>query len=203
MTAPAPMGTGAEPEPEGPAAAKLDPERAQSPLVERDLAEIDAPEFHREPEHGMNPVPVIVAAIVVLALAVGVFAYLTHGFKKRTKVAYQVPAVFNLRPGDCFNHYHNGIGTSPMPCPSPHEAEVFATFPATGSHWPGTPALRRQAQTGCQARIGGYMNPALAVNALDQEYFYPDKVAWAAGVRTIICDVTSISGSITGSVHSS
>jgi hypothetical protein len=47
------------------------------------------------------------------------------------------------------------------------------------------------------------MNPALAVNALDQEYFYPDKVAWAAGVRTVICDVASLSGPITGSVRSS
>ena len=201
MTAPAPMGTGAEPEPE--AASKLDPEPASSAMVERDLAEIEAPDLHTEADHRMSPVPVIAASIVVLAIAVGVFAYLTHGFQKKTKVAYQVPAVFYLRAGDCFNHYQNGIGTSPTSCSSPHEAEVFATFPATASHWPGTPALRVEAQTGCQARIAGYMNPAIAVNALDQEYFYPDKVAWAAGVRTIICDVTSMSGPITGSVRSS
>lgn len=203
MTAPAPLGTGAEPEPEGSAASRLDPEPTPPALIEHDLNEIETPELHQEPERRMNPVPIIVAIIVVLAIAVGVFGYLTHGFKKKTKVAYQVPAVFNLRAGDCFNHYQNGIATSPIPCASPHEAEVFATFSATASHWPGTPALRVEAQTGCQARISGYMNPAIAVNALDQEYIYPDKVAWAAGVRTIICDVTSLSGPITGSVRSS
>ncbi len=204
MTAPARTDIGGEPEPEGPAVPRLDPEPAPPVLIERDPHETEPPELHTEPERRMHPVAVIVASVVVLALAVGVFGYITHGFKKKTKVAYQVPAVFNLRAGDCFNSSsHNGIGTSALLCSSPHEAEVFATFSATGSHWPGTAALRTQAQTGCQARLGSYMNPALAVNALDQEYFYPDKVAWAAGVRTVICDVTSLSGPITGSVRSS
>jgi hypothetical protein len=45
------------------------------------------------------------------------------------------------------------------------------------------------------------MSPVLATSALAQEYVYPDSVAWKAGIRTIVCDVRSLSGPITGSVR--
>lgn len=168
MTASATPGTGAKPDPSEPA------------------------------DHRMHPVVVIVMIIAVLAAAVGVAAYVTHGFKLRTKVAYQVPAVFELRQGDCFNG-QNDIGVTPRACSSLHQAEVFATFLAIGpSTWPGDMALQAQAESGCSSRLAGYMKPDLA---LDQEYIYPDAVAWRAGVRTIVCDVRSQDGPIAGSVR--
>jgi Septum formation len=180
MTAPARLGTGADPDPEEPA------------------GQDEAVDFE---ERRMHPAAVIVMIVAVLAAAVGVAAYVTHGFKPKTKVAYQVPAVFKLRQGDCFNG-QNGIGITIRACSSPHEAEVFATFPAIGpAAWPGDMALQNQAESGCGSRLAGYMNPDLAANALDQEFIYPDAVAWQAGVRTVICDVRSQDGPITGSVR--
>lgn len=154
-----------------------------------------------EEERRMHPAVVIVMIVAVLAAAVGVAAYVTHGFKLKTKVAYQVPAVFELRQGDCFNG-RNDIGITLGACSSPHQAEVFATFPAIGpATWPGDLALQTQAESGCASRLAGYMKPDLAANALDQEFIYPDAVAWQAGVRTVICDVRSQDGPITGSVR--
>lgn len=180
MTAPAKLGTGADRDPEEPS------------------GQDEAADYA---EHRMHPAAVIVMIVAVLAAAVGVAAYVTHGFKLRTKVAYQVPAVFKLRQGDCFNG-QNDIGVTLRACSSAHEAEVFATFPAIGpSAWPGDTVLQTQAESGCTSRLAGYMSPDLAANALDQEFIYPDAVAWQAGVRTVICDVRSQDGPITGSVR--
>jgi hypothetical protein len=180
MTAPATLGTGAEPDPSEPA------------------GQDEAADYA---EHRMHPVAVIVMIIAGLAAAVGVAAYVTHGFKHKTKVAYQVPVVFKLRQGDCFNG-QNDIGVTISDCSSPHAAEVFATFPAIGpATWPGDVTLQAQAESGCASRLAGYMNPDLAANALDQEFIYPDAVAWQAGVRAVICDVRSQDGPITGSVR--
>jgi hypothetical protein len=189
MTASASLGTGAEPDPE-------------EPLGQDEQDETEDYDEPTDEERRMHPLAVIATIVVVLGAAVGVAAWLTHGFKLRTSVAYQVPAVFNLRPGDCFNG-QNDIGITLQPCSSPHQAEVFATFPALGpAAWPGDMALQAQAESGCSSRLAGYMNPDLAANALDQEYIYPDSVAWQGGVRTIVCDVRSQDGMITGSVHS-
>jgi hypothetical protein len=183
MTAPAALGTGAEPDPGPPAD--------------------DSDDSDNEGARGMGPLGITVMTVAILVIAVGVSAIITHGFRTKTRVAYQVPAVFTLQPGQCFNSGHNDINLTLRPCSTPHEAEVFATFPVIGSSWPGDAALQAEAQSGCTARISGYMNPGLAATSLDQEYIYPDKVAWAGGVRTIICDVRSSDGPITGSVRQS
>jgi hypothetical protein len=180
MTAAATVGTGAEPDPGPP-----------------------ADDAHDDGARGMGPLGITAMIVAILVIAVGVSAVITHGFRTKTRVAYRVPAVFRLQPGQCFNSGHNDINLTLRPCSTPHEAEVFATFPVIGSTWPGDAALQAEAQTGCTVRISGYMNPELATTALDQEYIYPDKVAWLGGVRTIICDVRSSDGPITGSVRQS
>jgi hypothetical protein len=146
---------------------------------------------------------VIVAIVVILAAAAAVFAVVTHAFKPKTKVAYQLPAVFKLQTGDCFNPGQNDLAVTVLPCASSHDSEVFATFSLTGSSWPGTAAVQARAQAGCTDRIAGYMNPELAATSFDQEYVYPDQLAWRAGVRSVICEVRSADGPMTGSVRSS
>jgi hypothetical protein len=188
MTAPVATGTGAEPEPGRPA--------EQSPPV---LSE-DPPE-PAPPRHRMGPFAAIVAVVAVLAVAAGVFVYVNHRVHARTKVAYQVAAVFKLRPGECFNSGQNGVNLTLRSCSAPHDAEVFARFTIPGSAWPGDSTLQAKAESGCMSRLAGYMNPALATTALDQEYIYPDALAWRAGVHAVICDVRSEAGPITGSVR--
>jgi hypothetical protein len=180
MAAPAAIGTGAEPDQPGPYS-DYEPEY--------DL-----------PERRMGLFGIIVLAVAVLAVVAAVYAVINHGFKPKTKLTYHPAAVFNLQAGDCFNG-QNGLGVTAVPCSSSHEAEVFATFPLSGAIWPGDDAVEAEAQAGCQTRIAGYMNPQLATEALSQEYIYPDEVTWTAGVRTVVCDVRSDNGPITGSVR--
>jgi hypothetical protein len=144
---------------------------------------------------------VIFGLIALAGVAVGVLAVTTHGFRAKTVVKYRLPAVFSLRAGECLNSAPNGLGVTILSCSAPHDAEVFATFGLTASSWPGDAAVQSQASNGCQSRIAGYLNPELANVGLAQEYYYPDKDAWQAGVRTVVCEVSSSTGPLTGSVR--
>jgi hypothetical protein len=150
--------------------------------------------------HGMAMAALFVsAAWVVMGTAVGTVAVLTHGFKKPVTVKYHESAVFKLREGDCVN-MRSGELVTVLPCTIPHQAEVFATFTLPASAWPGTAALRGDASSGCASRLTGYINPQLAIS-LTQSYVFPNKVAWTAGTRTVICEVRAASGQLTGSVR--
>jgi len=150
--------------------------------------------------HGMAMAALFVsAAWVIMGSAVGTVAALTHGFKKPVTLKYHESAVFKLRVGDCVST-RNGQLVTVLPCTAPHEAEVFATFTLPASAWPGTAALRRDASSGCASRLTGYINPQLAIS-LAQSYVYPNKVAWTAGTRTVVCEVRAASGQLTGSVR--
>ena len=179
MSAPAQMGAGADPDPYP-----------------------DTSEYEDyQPERRLGPLAIIAMVVAVLAIAVGVFAIVTHGFKPKTQTAYKPAAVFKLQPGNCFTMTHNGLGVSVRPCSTPHESEVFAVFTLPGSSWPGVDAVQSQAESGCASRLSGYMNPSLAQGAFDQQSIYPDQVTWDAKVHTVVCTVTSSSGPITGSVR--
>lgn len=140
-----------------------------------------------------------IAALVIVGGAIGVVGALTHGFHKPVTVKYRESAVFKLQAGDCVNTA-NGQVVAVLPCATPHQAEVFATFSLPGSGWPGTAAVQAAASSGCASRLAGYLNPQLAVS-LAQAYVFPDQVAWTAGTRTVICEVRATSGQLTGSVR--
>jgi hypothetical protein len=187
MAAPAALGTGAEPDQPG--------------LYLGDDPKHDLyPDYPDPPGRRMGVLGFIVLAVAVLAVVAAVYAIINHGFKPKTRLTYHPAAVFNLQAGDCFNG-QNGLGVTAVPCSSPHEAEVFATFPLSITTWPGDDAVQAAAQAGCQTRIAGYMNPQLATEALSQEFIYPDQVTWTSGVRTVVCAVRSDNGPITGSVR--
>jgi hypothetical protein len=198
MAAPATMGTGAEPE---------QPE----PIL--DEAGYEGLGYEGSEYEGLGYEPyspvrrigwpgIVVLFIAVLAVAAAAYALIHHPIKPKIQLTYQPAAVFNLRVGDCFNGQNN-LGVTVLPCSSPHAAEVFATFTLPSGAWPGDAAAQAAAQAGCEQRIAGYMNPQLATNALSQEYIYPNQMTWAAGARTVICDVRSVNGLITGSVRQS
>jgi Septum formation len=150
--------------------------------------------------HGMAMAALFASATwVIMGSAVGTVAALTHGFKKPVTIKYHESAVFKLREGDCVN-MTNGQLVTVLPCTIPHQAEVFATFALPASAWPGTAALKLDAGSGCASRLTGYINPQLAIS-LAQSYVYPNKVAWTAGTRTVICEVRAASGQLTGSVR--
>ncbi|MBV9383653.1 MAG: septum formation family protein [Streptosporangiaceae bacterium] len=141
------------------------------------------------------------AAWVVAGGTAGIAAVVTHGFKPKVTVQYSQNAIFKLRAGECLNGQPNGQSYTIVPCATAHDAEVFATFAVPGSTWPGTAVLQQEASTGCGSRVSGYMNPQLLGAGLTQVFIYPDLNSWSAGVRTMICEVRSSNGRMTGSVH--
>jgi len=211
MAAPADLPGGPIPESTEPEPSDLDPAgKARDAGDETALAVADpepaeaAPVTDAGPARGVSPLAVaaVVFGIIALAgLAVGGLAVATHGFRTRSVIQYRLPAVFGLRPGDCINSAPNGLDVTVLSCATPHDAEVFATFPITASSWPGDATVQSQASNGCLSRLAGYLNPQLAGAGLAQEYFYPDRAAWQAGVRTVVCEVSASAGQLTGSVR--
>ncbi len=150
--------------------------------------------------HGMAMAALFLcAAWVIMGSAVGTVAVLTHGFKKPVTIKYHESAVFKLQEGDCVNTPGGQLVTV-LPCSSPHDAEVFATLTLPASAWRGTAAVRQEASSACASRLAGYINPQLAIS-LAQSYVFPNEAAWAAGTRTVICEVRAVSGQLTGSVR--
>jgi hypothetical protein len=184
------------PEPAGPA---LGENMAASAVPERE------PPANKRVRQGRRGGWLLTAGVVIVLIAVaaaaGVLAVATHGFRHKTIVTYRPAAVYGLRAGDCLNSSQNGLSVTILSCATPHQAEVFATFSLTGSDWPGSAAVQQQASTGCTDRIAGYLNPQLLNAGLTEEYVYPNQQAWQAGVRTVVCEVSSSTGPLTGSVR--
>jgi hypothetical protein len=229
MAAPAGVGSGSAPEPATPEPAATEPTALEPATVEQVAVEPAATEplaLEAAVPEPSRPAPgesvtaevrggerrgvsrLVVAGVILVLLAVAaaaaVLVVATHGFRHKTLVTYRpVPGVFSLRAGDCLNSSQNGLSVTILSCTTPHEAEVFATFSLTGSSWPGDAAVQQQAGSGCANRIAGYLNPQLLNAGLTQQYVYPDQEAWQAGVRTVVCEVSSASGPLSGSVRNS
>jgi hypothetical protein len=146
-------------------------------------------------------VGIIIGVIALVGVAAGVLAMVTHGFKPKTVVSYRPAAVFGLRPGQCINSGSNSLSYTVVSCTSPHDAEVFARFSLPVAAWPGSSAVRQEAGDACASKLGGYLNPQLATIGLTQEYVYPNRDAWDADQRTVVCEVSSGNGKLTGSVR--
>jgi Septum formation len=194
-TAPEPLTLDAAvPEPSGPA---LD--ESVAVLAEQEpVAEEHAGERRRV---SWLVVAGVIFVLVAVAAAAVVLVVATHGSRHRTVVTYRPAAVFSLRAGECLNSSQNGPSVTILSCATPHAAEVFATFSLTGSSWPGEAAVQQQVSNGCTNRLAGYLNPQLLNAGLTQQYVYPNQQAWQAGVRTVVCEVSSASGPLSGSVR--
>jgi hypothetical protein len=140
------------------------------------------------------------AALCLIGLGAFATVLLLHGRGQAPPSA--LPSVFQLRAGDCVNSGQNGISSpTVVPCGQPHDAEIYARFALAGHRWPGGVAIGAQARQGCTARLGGYLNPQLATTVLSESYVFPGRGAWNAGERTVICEIRSTAGKLTGSVR--
>ncbi len=192
--------------------AKAEAEPGQAGVTEPELAGTGVAEAghgggergEAKPTRDIKPLAIVGMVLGVIALvgvAAGVLDLATHGFHRKTVVTYRPAAVFTLRPGDCVNSAPNGLAFTRLACSEPHDAEVFATFALPGSSWPGSAAVQQEAGNACADRISGYLNPQLADAAFAQEYIYPDQSAWLAGEHTVVCEIRSSTGKLTGSVR--
>ena len=216
MAAPSGVSSGSTPEPAVPEPAVTEPMALQptvpgpsGPGPGESMADTADPEQEPAASERTRPARgvswLVTAGVIVVVLAVaaaaGALYVTTHGFRPKTIVTYRPAAVFGLRAGECINSSQNGLSVTRLSCATPHQAEVFATFSLTGSDWPGNTAVQQQASSGCASRIAGYLNPALLNAGLVQQFVYPDQDAWKAGVRTVVCEVSSASGPLSGSVR--
>jgi Septum formation len=142
------------------------------------------------------------AVAVCLAALAGLAVILLPGVSTGHTRPAPLPPVFRLRAGDCINSPPNAVAAPQvLPCGQPHDGEIYATFSVAGHRWPGTAAIGGQARQGCAARLSGYLNPQLATAVLAESYIYPDQGAWDAGERTVVCEIRSTAGKLTGSVR--
>ena len=147
----------------------------------------------------------VIACAVAVAAAAVIVVLVTQRPRQASVAAPPLSAtVFRLHRGQCFNSLPNGIaGAHAIPCRRPHDGEIYGDFHVAGRGWPGTAALGEQARQGCQSRLSGYLNPQLNTSGLAESYAYPNEGAWAAGVHSVICEIRSTRGKLTGSVRAS
>src|SRR5947207_8781199 len=162
----------------------------------------DAEETRRD-VRPLAVVGIILGVIALVGVAAGVLIVVTHGFRPRTvvTVTYRPAAVFGLRPGQCVNTGSDALKPTVLSCALPHDAEVFAVFTLPAAPWPGASAVRMDAGNGCASRLGSYIDPQLATAGLAQEFAYPNRNAWQANQRTVVCEVSATEGRLTGSVR--
>ena len=167
-----------------------------------EIGDGDAEEVRRD-VRPLAVVGIILGIIALVGVAAGVLVVVTHGFRPRTvvTVTYRPAAVFGLRPGQCVNTGSDALKPTVVSCARPHDAEVFAVFTLPAAPWPGASAVRMDADNGCASRLGGYIDPQLATAGLAQEFVYPNRDAWQANQRTVVCEVSATEGRLTGSVR--
>jgi hypothetical protein len=100
-------------------------------------------------------------------------------------------SVFSLPVGTCFdNPAGNALGinsVTAIACTKAHNAQVFASFDTTGSGFPGTAALERRANSGCNARITGNVDQSKITSTMSLHFIFPQQLAWDSGQRRISC----------------
>ena len=162
----------------------------------------DAEEVRRD-VRPLAVVGIILGVIALVGVAAGVLFVVTHGFRPRTvvTVTYRPAAVFGPRPGQCVNTGSDALKPTVVSCARPHDAEVFAVFTLPAAPWPGASAVRMDADNGCASRLDSYIDPQLATAGLAQEFVYPNRDAWQANQRTVVCEVSATEGQLTGSVR--
>lgn len=114
--------------------------------------------------------------------------------------------VFSLRPGQCFQNppaSQTVLGVTyvtVVPCTTPHNAQAFVEFAATGTGYPGAEALKQQADKGCHARIPGNVQASEIKTTMTLHYLYPLESSWASGHRTITCLIVNSAANLTSSL---
>jgi hypothetical protein len=115
-------------------------------------------------------------------------------------------SVFSLQAGDCFQ---NPSGNQPslgvkqvtaVSCATPHDAQVIAQLPVTGSAYPGKAAFHAQALSGCKASDAAVVDQAQLTDTMNLIWLYPEEQAWIDGHRTISCVIVDSSADLTSSL---
>jgi Domain of unknown function (DUF4190)/Septum formation len=112
--------------------------------------------------------------------------------------------VFSLPVGTCFDNPSGNLfsinSVTPISCIRAHNAQVFAQFNVRGASFPGTAAMERRADNGCNARITGHLDQSRITSAMSLHFIFPRQLAWDSGQRRISCLVVDSSRDLTSSL---
>jgi hypothetical protein len=112
--------------------------------------------------------------------------------------------VFSLPVGTCFDNPSGNLfsinSVTPISCIRAHNAQVFAQFNVKGTSFPGTAAMERRADNGCNARITGHLDQSKITSAMSLHFIFPRQLAWDSGQRRISCLVVDSSRDLTSSL---
>jgi hypothetical protein len=106
---------------------------------------------------------------------------------------HETANVFALGTGDCFQNPSASQAVlgitylTVIPCTTPHNAQVYVEFAATGTRYPGTADLKRQADQGCHTRLSGRVVSSKITDTMTLRFLYPLASSWTSGHRTISC----------------
>jgi hypothetical protein len=116
-------------------------------------------------------------------------------------------SITQLHAGDCFQ---NGGGNQPnagatsqitaVTCATPHNAQVIALLPVSGSAYPGASAFEAQAGPGCKAKAKADLDPARLTPSMNLLWYYPEQLTWTEGQHSITCVVADSSPDLTSSL---
>jgi Domain of unknown function (DUF4190)/Septum formation len=99
--------------------------------------------------------------------------------------------VFSLPVGTCFDNPSGNLFSintvTPIACTKAHNAQVFAQFNVKGASFPGTTAMERRADNGCNARITGHLDQSKVTSTMSLHFIFPRQLSWDSGQRRVSC----------------
>jgi hypothetical protein len=145
----------------------------------------------------------ILAGAVLLALALGGCAAGVRDEAGRV-TAPATTDTFSVRVGDCLDKLpsESTEELSLLPCTEPHYWEAFATATLAGDDFPGTAAVRNQAEDECTRAFTDFVGVTARKSKLELTILTPTKETWTqANDREVVCLVGSPSGGVTGTLQ--
>jgi hypothetical protein len=103
------------------------------------------------------------------------------------QLSFYVPSV-----GDCYDK--RTVGAAPqtsiifllLPCATPHQNEVFATFDYPDPNYPSAAVLEQFAKQHCIGGFATYVGRPYETSVYDIGYELPQQATWGNGIRHVI-----------------
>ena len=154
---------------------------------------------------------------VYILVALGVVAYnvSTNADRDSTGSIVSEGSVdaFQLRVGDCFDDTYAAFGDEVsevdslpgVPCSSPHDNEVYATFDVSLAEFPSDDEMSMLAFDKCLERFEGFVGNSYEESELDILTLYPSKESWnLQNDREVVCALYDMNtNKLTGSARNS
>jgi hypothetical protein len=155
---------------------------------------------HNQTGRGMAIGGIVLSVLWIFALTIGLIV-----FSDRLLVGGTAPTALGLKTGECYvKQVKMDADITKASCTTPHDGEVFATFPLKPStESPTDDELEQAAKAGCSTRADEYFPPGL-FQPSDWELatFHPDKAAWQAGKHNAVCAFQAQKAQFTGPIGS-